>query len=118
MPEGHTIHRLARDLAEDLHGRPVAVSSPQGRFDEGAARLDGATMTGAEAWGKHLFCHWDTGDVLHVHLGLIGKFRPTPAEEVAGETVRLRLEATPSTREDSHHSGRGTSWESRTEHRS
>lgn len=117
MPEGHTIHRLARDLAEDLRGRPVAVSSPQGRFDEGAARLDGATMTGAEAWGKHLFCHWDTGDVLHVHLGLIGKFRPTPAEEVAGETVRLRLEATPSTREDSHHSRRGTTRESRTEHR-
>ena len=92
MPEGHTIHRLARDLAADLRGRSVPASSPQGRFDEGAARLDGATLTSSEAWGKHLFCHWDTGDVLHVHLGLIGKFRPWPVEERPSDTIRLRLE--------------------------
>ena len=92
MPEGHTIHRLGRDLAADLKGRRVPASSPQGRFADGAARLDGATMTAAEAWGKHLFCHWDTGDVLHVHLGLIGKFRPGPLDDPGGDTVRLRLE--------------------------
>ena len=92
MPEGHTIHRLARDLAADLAGRTVPASSPQGRFQDGASLLDGATLQRSEAWGKHLFCHWDTGDVLHVHLGLIGKFRPWAVDEVPPDTVRLRLE--------------------------
>ena len=41
MPEGHTVHRLARDHTRDLAGRPVRASSPQGRFAEGAARVDG-----------------------------------------------------------------------------
>lgn len=93
MPEGHTIHRLARDQRADLVGRAVRASSPQGRFVEGAARLDGATPARVEAWGKHLFTTFATGDVLHVHLGLIGKFRrrssPPPAPVGA---VRLRLE--------------------------
>lgn len=56
----------------DLVGRPLAVSSPQGRFAAGAARLDGRTMTRATAVGKQLFCTFDTGDVLRVHLGLYG----------------------------------------------
>ncbi|WP_309135163.1 DNA-formamidopyrimidine glycosylase family protein [Cellulomonas sp.] len=72
MPEGHTVHRIARQLTLDLVGRPVAVSSPQGRFADGAARLDGRTMVGATAVGKQLFCPFDSGDVLRVHLGLYG----------------------------------------------
>ena len=91
MPEGHTIHRLARDLGADLAALEVDASSPQGRFTEGAARLDGASLDRAEAWGKHLFCWWSTGEILHVHLGLIGKFRPNPPSEEAGDTIRLRL---------------------------
>lgn len=92
MPEGHTIHRLARDQRRDLRGRAVEAASPQGRFAEGAARIDGATPVRIDAWGKHLFHHYDTGDVLHVHLGLIGKFRrrPSPPPEPVG-VIRLRL---------------------------
>jgi endonuclease-8 len=92
MPEGHTIHRLARDQARDLAAHPVAATSPQGRFAEGAARLDGQVLRRAEAWGKHLFHTYDSGDVLHVHLGLIGKFRrqASPPVEPVG-MVRLRL---------------------------
>jgi endonuclease-8 len=92
MPEGHTIHRLARDLRRDLAGRAVQATSPQGRFTEGAARIDGRTLAGTEAYGKHLFLRWDTGELLYVHLGLIGKFRrkPAPVPEPVGE-VRLRL---------------------------
>ena len=56
MPEGHTIHRLARLLNASLAGKPVRASSPQGRFAEGAALLDGLTLLGADAWGKYLFC--------------------------------------------------------------
>lgn len=93
MPEGHTIHRLARDLTRTLGGEPVRASSPQRRFDGGAAAIDGAILQRAEAWGKYLFCDFGSGEVLHVHLGLIGKFRrrPAPPPEPVG-AVRLRLE--------------------------
>ena len=93
MPEGHTIHRLARLLNASLAGKPVRASSPQGRFAEGAALLDGLTLLGADAWGKYLFCKFDSGDVLHVHLGLIGKFRArkAPIPDPVG-AVRLRLQ--------------------------
>lgn len=72
MPEGHTVHRIARQLTLDLVGRRLAVSSPQGRFAAGAARLDGQVMERASAVGKHLFCTFESGDVLRVHLGLYG----------------------------------------------
>lgn len=93
MPEGHTVHRLARDHAKDLAGRPVRASSPQGRFVEGAARVDGHVPVRFEAYGKHELAHLDSGEVLHVHLGLIGKWRrsPAPVPEPVG-LVRLRLE--------------------------
>jgi endonuclease-8 len=93
VPEGHTIHRLARDLRTTLAGQPVRASSPQGRFAGGAARLDGERLARTDAWGKYLFCDFGVGEVLHVHLGLIGKFRrrPSPPPEPTG-AVRLRLE--------------------------
>jgi endonuclease-8 len=92
MPEGHTIHRLARDMAADLLDRPVVASARQERFAEGARRLDGQVLTDTEANGKHLFLHWDGGEVLYVHLGLIGAFRrhELPAPEPS-PNLRLRL---------------------------
>lgn len=91
MPEGHTIHRLARDLRRTLRPGPVAATSPQGLFTDGAAELDGQRLVKAEAWGKHLFVHFEDRPVLHVHLGLIGKFRDKgPDAPVVGQ-VRLRL---------------------------
>lgn len=93
VPEGHTVHRLARDHRRDLARRPVRASSPQGRFAAGAARIDGAVARRFEAWGKHEFAWFGSGDVLHVHLGLIGRWRrsPAPAPPPVG-AVRLRLE--------------------------
>ncbi|MBW8752158.1 MAG: Fpg/Nei family DNA glycosylase [Propionibacteriales bacterium] len=55
MPEGHTLLRLARELTQAFGGRPVRVSSPQGRFAADAALVDGALCIGAESAGKHLF---------------------------------------------------------------
>jgi endonuclease-8 len=93
MPEGHTIHRLARDLRRDLAGRPVRTEVRQERFADSARLLDGQVLTGTGANGKHLFLHWEGGEVLYVHLGLIGKFarRPVPAPEPS-PNLRVRLE--------------------------
>jgi endonuclease-8 len=91
VPEGHTIHRLAREHNRLLVGHAVHASSPQGRFAEGAARIDGRVLEKTEAYGKHLFHRY--GDVfLHVHLGLYGKFTvgALPAPEPRG-ALRLRL---------------------------
>ncbi|NND03846.1 MAG: Fpg/Nei family DNA glycosylase [Acidimicrobiia bacterium] len=76
MPEGHSIHRYARLHRKHLrNGEPVTVASPQGRFADGAAVLDGRTVTDIDAIGKHLFYQWDGAETLHVHLGLFGKFK-------------------------------------------
>jgi endonuclease-8 len=112
MPEGHTLHRLARQVTEVFGGQQARVGSPQGRFAEAAALLDGAVVEGAEAWGKNLFIYFihpgpgvwgrspqwgSTGaepPCVHIHLGLYGTFDvvdlvpevPPPVGQ-----VRLRL---------------------------
>ncbi|MEV7974017.1 zinc finger domain-containing protein [Cellulomonas sp. NPDC089187] len=72
MPEGHTVHRIARQFARDFVGHRPAVSSPQGRFAAGAALLDGRELLSSAAVGKQLFLTFDGGQVLRVHLGLYG----------------------------------------------
>lgn len=90
MPEGHHIHRLARDLTEAYGGRRPLVTSPQGRFADAAALLDQTVFEGAWAVGKHLFAGWEGDRVVHIHLGLIGKLRPYPWPGGPGQ-VRLRI---------------------------
>ena len=83
MPEGHTLFRLAKEQSELFAGRPVHVSSPQGRFAAGAALLDGRLLESVWSYAKHLFADFGP-DTLHVHLGLYGHyvtgtgFPPTP----------------------------------------
>jgi len=72
VPEGHSVHRIARQFARNFVGHPVAVSSPQGRFADGAAMLDGKTMTSARAVGKQMFLEFDGVLWLRVHLGIYG----------------------------------------------
>jgi len=94
MPEGHTLHRLATALDDAFAGHPVRVSSPQGRFAESAALLDGRVLERAESWGKHLWMHFAQDDLVHVHLGLYGKFdvfRDAPGVLPPVGQVRLRL---------------------------
>ncbi|MBN9104115.1 MAG: Fpg/Nei family DNA glycosylase [Propionibacteriaceae bacterium] len=91
MPEGHVIHRLAAEINQAFAGRPVAASSPQGRF--AAELVDGSRLEAAEAFGKHLFITFEDGRVVHIHLGLIGKLRWVPPGPVAAPaTLRLRIE--------------------------
>ncbi|UOE45299.1 Fpg/Nei family DNA glycosylase [Agromyces larvae] len=72
MPEGHSVHRIARQFERNFVGHVVHASSPQGRFAAGAAELDGRRMTQARAVGKQMFLGFE-GDVwLRVHLGIYG----------------------------------------------
>ncbi len=77
MPEGHSVHRIARQFALHFVDHRVAVSSPQGRFAEGAALLDGLTMTDSQAVGKQMFLEFGASEDaprlwLRVHLGIYG----------------------------------------------
>jgi endonuclease VIII len=75
-----------------LVGSRLSVTSPQGRFTDGAAVLDGLRCTGIEAYGKHLLYAFDNKQWLHIHLGLYGRFRTAklPAKDPRG-AVRIRM---------------------------
>ncbi|KNY07091.1 MULTISPECIES: Fpg/Nei family DNA glycosylase [unclassified Microbacterium] len=81
MPEGHSVHRIARQFDRNFVGRPVRASSPQGRFAEGAAVLDGREAVSVQAVGKQMFLEFDGAIWLRVHLGLYG------AWDFAGEIL-------------------------------
>lgn len=72
MPEGHTVHRVARLFDSVFVSRVLQASSPQGRFASGAAAISGRTLISAEAVGKQLFLGFDNDSVVRVHLGIYG----------------------------------------------
>lgn len=81
MPEGHSVHRIARQFDRNFVGRAVTASSPQGRFAEGAEVLSGREMLHAKAVGKQMFLEFEGDTWLRVHLGLYG------AWDFAGEIL-------------------------------
>ena len=114
MVEGHSVHRLASSFRAKLVGKKFSASSPNGRFVEGAAAIDGRTLNRMEAVGKNLFAFFSNGNkkgdnmaskeddvVVHVHFGMSGVWAVYDSlmEEVpeVKPTTRLRLEETNST---------------------
>lgn len=95
MPEGNEIHRWAAHHAGLFAGHTVRVDSPQGRFTD-AGLLDGRTLVGVLAVGKHLGYDFGkiAGDrrILHIHMGLYGDFTEgaQPMPEPRG-ALRLRI---------------------------
>ncbi|GAB3602015.1 Fpg/Nei family DNA glycosylase [Microbacterium aureliae] len=81
MPEGHSVHRIARQFDRNIVGRRVTASSPQGRFAEGAAVLDGRHAMSVRAVGKQMFLEFEGDRWLRVHLGMYG------AWDFAGEIL-------------------------------
>ena len=69
------MHRLARAFGCQFVGHALQASSPQGRFAEGAAVIDGLELENAEAWGKQMFLGFAGPVWLRVHLGLYGMWR-------------------------------------------
>ncbi len=103
MPEGHTIHRLARRQTADLVGQTIQAHSPQhtggsavraaAAAGRAAQALDGRRLVRIDAYGKHLLHRYEGDLTLHVHLGLFGRFvrRPSPDDVPARATCRLRV---------------------------
>ena len=81
MPEGHSVHRIARQFDRNFIGKTLSASSPQGRFAEGAAVLDGRAAVSVQAVGKQMFLETEGDLWLRVHLGLYG------AWDFAGEIL-------------------------------
>ena len=81
MPEGHSVHRIARQFDRNFVGKTMSASSPQGRFAEGAAVLDGRQAVSVQAVGKQMFLEAEGDLWLRVHLGLDG------AWDFAGEIL-------------------------------
>jgi endonuclease VIII len=94
VPEGHTIRRLARTHARHFEGHEIAVSSPQGRFARDAELVDGRVLEDVDAHGKHLFHVYAPDLVVHVHLGLYGRFTQHNGEVTPPRgQVRMRMVA-------------------------
>ncbi len=95
MPEGPQVARYARLQAELLVRKRVRADSPNGRSDDVAAIVDGKTLRGIEAVGKHLLYDFGPDRILHVHLGRFGNFDdgPMPLPEPVG-ILRFRLYTT------------------------
>lgn len=90
MPEGHLLHRAAREQSQDLAGQVLRVRSPQGRFD--AAAVDGARLDRVRAYGKHLLYELADAPTVHVHLGMRGlflRYEDPDAEPRKGTRMRL-----------------------------
>ncbi len=76
MPEGDTIHAVARRVAA-LVGRPiVTIETPQPRhaLDRWPERLGGRVVRAVDAHGKHLFVRFEGDLTLHSHLRMTGKW--------------------------------------------
>jgi endonuclease-8 len=78
VPEGDTIHRIARRLDAALVGRPIERAEAPSRRSPlhlRAGELEGRTLERVEARGKHLLLHFSEDAVVHSHLGMSGRWR-------------------------------------------
>lgn len=109
MVEGHSVHRVATLHRQRLVGKRFQATSPNGRFKDGAAAIDGKVFSRIEAVGKNLFAFFgsycdndregnsedDDLVVVCVHFGMAGAWSVFQGDD--GEvpeptkTNRLRL---------------------------
>lgn len=72
MPEGHSVHRIARQFDDLFVGTRPTLTSPQGRFTSGAALLSGRELIESQAVGKQMFLRFEENLWMRVHLGIYG----------------------------------------------
>lgn len=89
MPEGDTVHKVARALEHDLTGAVVRRVTVEGRPIPGLA---GRRVSGIFAKGKHLFIRLEGDAEMRSHLGLYGAWhRYAPAEPWRKPEARASL---------------------------
>jgi endonuclease-8 len=93
VPEGDTIHHLARTFAPLLEGRRIdGAVRGYGPWRRGEIEpIVGHVVESVEARGKNLLVHLDGGLVFWSHLGIDGYWRRVGAERRAPEEETLRL---------------------------
>jgi endonuclease VIII len=95
LPEGDTVHKLARALRPLLEGEALAGLWLRDRGEVPALR--GLRVEEVAALGKHFLFGFGSAVVLHVHLGLHGRwhrYRPEEPARRAGEpSLRLSTRA-------------------------
>lgn len=80
MPEGDTIHKIARYLAPRIADEIIERAAAHDALL--ARRCEGRAVTLVRARGKHLFIELDDGNALRTHLGMYGAWhRYKPGEE-------------------------------------
>jgi endonuclease VIII len=72
MPEGDTVHRVARVLAAELPGQTLSGLALHDRGE--VPELAGGTIESVEAVGKHLLVNFSGDWTLRVHLGMHGRW--------------------------------------------
>ena len=90
MPEGDTIHRLAARLSPLLVRGAVTAFAGRRIADDAARDRVGRSIVAVEAHGKNLFCRFDDGVALHVHLGMRA-VRQDPAQGLEPPVEQLPL---------------------------
>lgn len=101
MPEGHSVHRIARQFDDLFVGSRPELTSPQGRFATGAAFLSGRELRESQAVGKQLFLGFEDDAWLRVHLGIYGAWDFMRAPDTP---LLLRSESTKVVDEDAEDS--------------
>ena len=92
VPEGDSLHRVARAL-QPLVGARVAATSPsaRGRATGVAAAIDGLLLEEVRAVGKHLLLRFEGGVTVRSHLRLNGRWRVLPPDAQVGGSPWLVL---------------------------
>jgi len=95
MVEGPECHRVGEAHRSELLGRLVTrATSPNGKFAEGAAAIEGKRLTRIEVHGKALFYFFEE-TVVYIHFGMAGAFESYLDVDGAAEarpTTRLALQ--------------------------
>ena len=94
MVEGDNVHRIVSNQRKYIKGRRFKAVSPNGKFTDGAAAIDGKMLFRIEVIGKNLFHFYSDkalgmGEVVvvRIHFGMDGRFmryRAKPAENIPG----------------------------------
>ena len=82
MPEGHSVHRIARQFRQNFAVVPSRVTRRRAASPRARRSWTGEPRRRCRAVGKQMFMEFDDGVWLRVHLGMYG------AWDFAGEITQ------------------------------